>query len=141
MPEITAPTNRRRFGYFTSILINGAIMYAVNYLDLWNYIPFLTEKFRDVLWAINLSIGVTIFMYCTFIAFDRRWFRSLMQAMTNVFAFVSLRVFRQVFPLDLAESAAHWANIGLLIMMGAMILSTISELIAAIKHYRKSIHT
>lgn len=141
MTKNTTSTGGRRFGYFISILINGAIMYALNYMDLWDYIPFLTDSFKDVLWAINLSLGVTIFMYSTFIAFDRRWFRNLMQAMSNVFAFVSLLVFRQIFPLDLIEGAARWVNIGLLILMGIMILSIVIELGSAIKNYRKSIPT
>ena len=80
-------------------------------------------------------------MYATYMVFNPRWYRSLMQAVSNVFAFISLRVFRLVFPLDLSDSAAHWANIGLLILMGIMVLSTIAELVAAINQYRKTQQT
>jgi len=138
--ERTTPSGSRRFGYFLSILINGAIYYLINYVPIWNYIPFLNEGYRDVLWIANISLGVTVFMYATFMVFDPRWYRSLMQAVNNLFSFYSIEIFRQVFPLDLADSSAHWVNIGLLILMGIMLLSTISEIAAAVRHYRRTHH-
>lgn len=137
-PELTTPSSGRRFGYFLSILINGAIYYVINNIAIWNFIPFLNEQYRDVLWIANISLGVTVFMFATFIVFDPRWYRSLMQAITNIFSFYSIEIFRQVFPLDLTDSAAHWVNIGMLILMAIMILSTISELATAVRLYRKT---
>jgi len=136
--ERTMPSGSRRFGYFLSILINGAIYYVINNVPIWNYIPFLNEQFRDVLWIANISLGVTVFMYATFMVFDPRWYRSLMQAVVNLFSFYSMEIFRQVFPLDLSDSAAHWVNIGLLVLMAIMILSTISEIVSAVRHYRQT---
>ena len=138
MSDQPTPTASARFGYFISIMINAAIYYVINTFPIWDYIPLLNEKYQDVLWITNLSIAVTIFMFATFMVFNPRWYRSLMQAVANVFAFISIRVFRLVFPLDLSDSAAHWANIGLLVLMGIMILSTITELVAAINQYRKT---
>jgi len=138
MPEITSPTGSRRFGYMLSILINGGIYYVINYLPIWNYIPFLNENYKNVLWVANISIGVTVFMYATFLVFNPRWYRSLMQAMTNLFSIYSIEIFRRVFPLDLSDSAAHWVNIGLLILMAIMVLSSVSEIAAAVKQYRLS---
>lgn len=136
--ERTTPSGGRRFGYFLSILINGAIYYAINNVPIWNYIPFLNEQYRDVLWIANISLGVTVFMYATFMVFDPRWYRSLMQAVVNLFSFYSMEIFRQVFPLDLSDTAAHWVNIGLLILMAIMILSTISEIASAVRYYRQT---
>jgi membrane-associated HD superfamily phosphohydrolase len=136
--ERTTPSNGSRFGYFISILINGVIYYVINNIPIWNYIPFLNEQYRDVLWIANISLGVTVFMFATFLVFDPRWYRSLMQAVSNFFSFYSIEVFRQVFPLDITNSAAHWVNIGLLILMAIMILSTISELASAVRHYRQT---
>ena len=134
MPERTQPTGGRRFGYFISIILNCLMLYSVNNLHLWN-IPFLTDRFSECLWAVNLSIGVSIFMYVTFMVFDRRWFRNLMQAIANVFAFVSLYVFRQVFPLDIADSTARWVNLGMVIILVIMALSVFIELMHAVRNY------
>jgi len=139
MSENTTPSGGRCFGYFLSIIINGAILYAVNNLHRWN-IPYLTDRFSECLWAFNLSISATIFMYCTFLAFDRRWFRSLMGSLSNVFAFISLNVFRRIFPLDIPESAAKWVNIGILILLAIIALSVLGQLVSAIKYYRRSNH-
>jgi hypothetical protein len=140
MSPQTTPKANRRFGYFLSIVINGAIYYVINTLPIWETIPFLTERFQDVLWITNLSIGVTAFMYATFLVFDPRWYHSLMQAVVNCFTFFTIRVFRQVFPLDLPDSTAYWVNIGLLILMVMMLLSAFTELTTAVRLYRKSNH-
>jgi len=140
MANSSTPTGGRRFGYLISILVNGAIYYVINNIPIWNYVPFLTEGYRNVLWIANISIGVTVFMYATFMVFDPRWYRSLMQAVANIFSFYSIEIFRREFPLDLSGSAAHWVNIGLLVLMGIMILSTISEISSAVRYYRRSEH-
>lgn len=138
MKNTTTPTAGRRFGYLMSIFVNAAIYYVINNVDIWNYIPFLDESYREVLWIANISIGVTVFMYATFMVFDPRWYRSLMQAIANVFTLYSIQIFRTVFPLDLVGSTAHWVNIGLLVLMGIMLLSAIMEISAAVNHYRRS---
>ena len=131
-------TGGRRFGYFVSIVLNLLFLYGMNNLLRWE-VPFLNHRFTECLWAINLSLGVTIFMYATFMLFDRRWFKHFMQAITNVFSLASAFVFRRVFPLDVPPSSIYWINIGLLVVMGILILSTVIELGSAVKHYRREV--
>lgn len=139
MTTIKTNYSGRKAGHLMSIIFNSAILYVINFVPLWDHIPVLTEKFADTRGAMSLSLGVSIFMYCTFLAFDPRWFRSLMQSIANVFAIYSLWIFRQVFPLDVSESMAGWINIGLLVLMGIMVLSTLIELASSIRHYRRSL--
>jgi len=136
MSEHSAPRGGRRVGYFFSILFIGAIYYVINTIPIWDYVPFLTEQYREVLWIANISLGYSVFMYATFMFFDPRWYRNLMQAINNLFSFYSIMIFRQVFPLDLSGELARWTNIGLLVLMGIMIISTITEIAAAVRHYR-----
>ena len=136
MANKSTPGRGRQFGYTVSIILNLLILYGVNNLTRWG-IPYLTGRFSECVWAFNLSLGATIFMYATFLVFDRRWFKHFMQAVTNVFSIVSIYIFRQVFPLDLPETSVYWANIGLLILIGVLILSTIMELFSAVRAYRK----
>jgi len=132
------PSAGRRFGYLISILINTAIYYVINNFPIWNFIPFLTEQYQQVLWIANLSLGANIFMYATFMVYDLRWYRNLMQAVVNAFTIYSIHIFRTVFPLDLVDGLAHWVNIGLLILIVIMILATILEIGSAVKHYRNT---
>ena len=135
MAETNMPSGLRRFGYFISIMTNFIMMYAVNNLLSWNA-PYLTERFSECLWAINLSLGVSIFIHFVFMVFDRKWFRSFMKSLANVFSFISVVVFRQVFPLNLSDNMARTANLGLVILLILLILSIFVELINSIKFYR-----
>ena len=131
------PTGGKRFGYFLSILINFAMIYIANNLLVWN-VPFLTNDFIRCLWAINLSFAVTIFTNFIFIFFDRKWFHSLMEAFGTVFSFLSTYVFWQVFPLDINETWSYWVKIGLVVLLVLTALSFISQIMRAIRQYRRS---
>ena len=128
------PSGARRFGYFMSIVVNVLMMYAANNLLRWN-VPYLTERFSECLWAVNLSLSVSIFIHFIFMVFDRKWFRSLMQAIANVFSLISVYVFREVFPLDLSESMERMVNMGLVILLILILLSIVVELFNSIKFY------
>ena len=135
MAETRTPSGAKRFGYFMSIVFNFIMMYAVNNLLNWNA-PYLTERFSECLWAFNLSLGVSIFIHFIFMVFDRKWFRSFMQALANVFSLVSVYVFREVFPLDLSESMERMVNLGLVILLILILLSILVELFNSFKFYR-----
>ena len=135
MAETKMPSGIRRFGYLISIAINFFMMYAANNLTSWN-IPYLTDRFSECLWAINLSLSAVIFAHFTFMVFDPKWFRSFMKSLTNVFYFISVYVFRQVFPLDLSDSLIRTANLGLVILLLLLLLSIFVELINSIKFYK-----
>ena len=124
----------KRFGYFISVVINFIMIYAANNLLSWN-VPYLTERFSECLWAVNLSLGVSIFISFVFMVFDRKWFRSFMKSLGNVFSFISVYVFRRVFPLDLSDSMARTVNLGLVILLILILLSIFIELINSIKFY------
>lgn len=124
----------KRFGYLVSILVNFFVMYCANNLLNWN-VPFLTNRFIECLWAINLSISASIFINCIFLFYDPKWFQSLMQALANVFSFISTYVFWRVFPLDLSESMARIVNVVILIILGLVLLSILIELGNAVRKY------
>jgi hypothetical protein len=135
MTETKVPSGIRQFGYLISIVINFIIMYAANNLTSWNT-PYLTDRFSECLWAINLSLSAVIFAHLIFMVFDPKWFRSFMKSLTNVFSFISVYVFRQVFPLDLSDSMMRTANLGLVILLLLLLLSIFLELINSIKFYK-----
>ena len=130
--RISSPA--RQFGYIVSIAVNIFLIYIANNLLNWN-LPFLTKDFTLCLWAINLSLSVTIFINFIFIFFDRRWFKNLMQAFGNIFNFVSAYVFWRVFPLNLSGALVRLVNFALLIGLGSIILASIIELFGAVRNY------
>ena len=139
MADVKMPSGAGRFGYLMTIAINFMVMYAANNLHKWNT-PYLTDQYSEVLWAINLSLSAAIFVHFIFLVFDRKWFLSLMKSLTNIFSFISVYVFRQVFPLNLSESMAKTTNLGLVILLLLILLSTLIELINSIKFYRNKLN-
>ncbi len=137
MPENKMPSSARQFGYIVSILINILFCYIANNLLNWN-VSLFTKDFSRCLWAINLSFGVTIFMNFIFLFFDRKWFKNLMQAIGNVFAFISGFIFWRIFPLNLSDNIARLVNFVLILGLAAIILSTMIELLGAIRNYNRS---
>jgi len=135
MDQNTQPTGARRFSYFIAIIVNAVMLYAANNLLNWN-VPFLNASFQQTLWAINLSLGVSMFMNFTFLFFDPTWYRNIMQAIANIFSAVSVFVFRSVFPLDLPENLAGVVNIALIALFGLLLLTVVIELVNAIRNYR-----
>jgi len=137
MPQDNMPSSARRFGYFMAIVVNIAMIYVANNILNWKWVPFLTEDFVLCLWAINLSLGASIFINFVFMFFDRKWFRSLMQAFSNVFAFISGYIFWRVFPLDLADSLSSAVKLGLVVILGLIALGTLVELTQAVRYYNR----
>lgn len=131
------PSGARRFGYFMTIAMNIAMIYVANNLLNWNWVPFITKDFILCLWAINLSLGASIFINFVFMFFDRKWFRSLIQSFSNVFAFISGFVFWRVLPLDLPESLVSAVKLGLVIVLGLIALGTLVELSNAVRFYNR----
>lgn len=138
MEKKTYPSAGRRFGYLVGILFNFAMIYVVNNLLNWN-VPFLTERFIECIWAINLSLSVSIFIHFIHLFYDPKWFRSLMQAMANVFSIVSTFVFWRVFPLALSENIARVVNLAIIIIMALIGLSVFVELFNAVRNYQKKL--
>ena len=137
MSQNKMPSSAIQFGYIVSIMVNIALLYITNNLMNWN-VPFLTKDFAQCLWAVNLSLGVTIFINFIFIFFNRKWFKNLMQAFGNVFAFISGFIFWRVFPLNLSDSLARIVNFALIIALGAIVLSTMIELVSAVRNYNRA---
>lgn len=128
----------RRFGYLVAIAANFFLLYVAQNLLAWN-VPFLNKEFNSCLWAINLSLASSIFINFIFLFFDVKWFRHLMQSISNVFSLISVYVFYRVFPLDISETTTKSVNLALVVLLVILVLSILVELVNAINSYSKSL--
>ena len=119
----------RQAGYVAAVIVNIVLWYAANNLLRWK-VPFITEGFADVLWAINLSLAPSIVGNALFLAFDPRWFRRAVQIVLNLFGLLSAYVLYRVFPFDFGPGP--W-ELGIRLSLGVVIvgiaIGTIAELI------------
>jgi hypothetical protein len=138
IPPSSRPTSyepgpgARRMGYIVSIAVNLVLLYLANGVPNWN-VPFITNEWPDVLWAVNLSLGATIVANLLFLAFDPWWFRRGAQIGLNVLAIVVFYALYRVFPFDLGralyEQVARW---GLLALIMATAIAIVVEFVKLI---------
>jgi len=130
----SGPSPARKIGYVVVIIIMFVILYLVRNYDKWN-LHFLTEDFSKCLFYIELSIYVNIGANVLFIFYDNRWFKHLVQTITDVAGALVMIMFYVIYPLNLADATWNkWIRIGLLVLFGLTILSAMINLVKGIRY-------
>jgi hypothetical protein len=120
---------QRRAGYIAAIVVNIVLIYVFFNLLKWG-VPFLTSRYSGVLWAIELSLGVSILFNILFLVIDFAWLRHLGQFIMNIFAIFAVFMVFVIFPFTFAgESWAVWVKVGLVFVMVATAIASIVELV------------
>lgn len=136
--EKPAPTAARRAegsraGYVVSIVLNAVGLFIVNNLLSWDLLPFLTDRFSEVLPIINLSLVATIVVNVAYLWYDARWFASLSQlGLLGISMVVALRMYG-VFPFDFSAYAFDWALLTRALLIVGMVGIGIAMLAEAVK--------
>ena len=124
----------RTSGYTVAIVINVILWYVTHNLLDWN-LPVITERFVEVLPAVEWSLGATIIANALFMVYDPRWFRHLAQVGLNILALFSTYMFYQVFPFEFGTESLNWlVRVGLFLAMVGIVIGIVAELIAALFH-------
>jgi hypothetical protein len=95
----TARRSSPKVGYVISILVNIFMWFVFHNLLNWG-VEFVTQEFTQVLWAIDLTIAVTILVNALFLLYDPRWFKYLGQMAINVTGLISVFTLWRVYPFD-----------------------------------------
>jgi len=119
----------KRFGYFVTMVVNAALIYVFNHLLEWKA-PYLLPTFEGCLWAIQLSLSVTIFINFIYIFYDTSWFMHLMKAIENVFSWISIYFIYSIFPFEFpAEIWMQIARVALIVTLVLIPIGAVVELI------------
>jgi len=124
----------KRFGYFVTMVVNAALIYVFNHLLEWNA-PYLLPTFEGCLWAIQLSLSVTIFINFIYIFYDASWFKHLMKVIENVFSWVSTYFIYTIFPFELP--AEIWMQITRVAFFVALVIIPVGTLVELIQFLTK----
>lgn len=123
-------------GYVGALVANGVLLFVFNNLLGWS-VPFLTESYRNCLWAIDISLGAVIIANFVFIFFDRDWFKHLLQVFTSAASFMAIYVIHAVFPFEFTRPAWYLAlKIFLIVAMVVTGASVIYNIIRTIIPHR-----
>jgi hypothetical protein len=122
-----------RAGYVVAIVINVALLVAVNNLLAWDVLPFLTDQFTRVLPLVNLSLSATIAANVIYLGYDEKWFSSLSQVvLLGISMAATVRIYR-VFPFDFSGYWFAWATVTRAVLILAMVGVTIAIVVETVR--------
>jgi uncharacterized integral membrane protein len=127
----------RKAGYIVAIAVMILLIYILRNVRSWG-LTFLTEDFGKCLIYIELSIYVSIIAQALFIFYDNRWFKHLVQGITNIAGAVALIMIYVIFPFDIEDvNWIKWIKIGILIVFGITVITIFVEIIKGIRDLGK----
>jgi hypothetical protein len=128
----------RRIGYIVSIVIMIVMIYILRHLRQWG-VTFLNEDFENALFYIELSIYVSIGINILFIIYDNRWFKHLLQGISNIFGALAIIMLYVIYPFVIQdESWNKWIKIGLLVLFLLVVIGTLVEFIKGFRDLAKN---
>jgi hypothetical protein len=131
-------TAARRAGYVVAVLVNAAILYAVNLWPGWQALPFLTDDVSLVLGVVNASIMVNLVANMVYVATDPPWMKALGDALTTSVGLAALLQIWRVFPFDFTGNSFDWALV-LRVAVGVAIGGSAIAIVVALVSFVKSI--
>jgi hypothetical protein len=131
-----SPESKRtgqRLGYGIAVIVNLAMLVAVQFILGWQWLPFLTEEFSVVVPWISLTLVASIVANLIYQINDTIIVKSTGQILSNLISlFVTYRVF-QVFPFDFSAYDFNWTVVTRFILILAIVGSGIGVLTEALK--------
>jgi len=100
----------RRLGYTVNIVINAALLSAVNVWPGWRSLSFVTDDAELLLTLLNASLVAGIVASVICLVFDRKWVKALCDLITVGLSLVLLVQVWLVFPFAF-DGAVDWATV------------------------------
>lgn len=129
-------TTARRTGYVAAVLVNVAMLYAVNVWPGWEAVPFLTDDTPDVLGLVNLSILAGVIANVVYLARDPVWLKALGDLLTTSVGLAAAIQIWQVFPFVFDGSGFDWAVLVRWVLVVAIVGSVIGIVAAVVSFVR-----
>jgi putative flippase GtrA len=92
-------TYDRRIDYVAAIIVNLALLYAAHELPTW-HIPYVTEKYAECLWAIDLSFAANIIANCIYLFHDKEKTKGIGRIILNLIGLNFIYTFYTIYPFD-----------------------------------------
>ena len=127
------PVGSRRVGYVVAVLINAAMLYAINQWPGWQDVPFLTADTELVLGIVNASIVVNLVANLVYLARDPRWLKALGDVVTTAVGLAAMVRIWKVFPLDVSD---RWELLVRALLVVGIVGSAIGIVVAIVRFGR-----
>jgi hypothetical protein len=117
----------RASGYIGSIIVGAILLYVAQHVLDW-HLGWVKPSWADVLWAINLSLELSIVVNAVLIVYDARWFRHLGHLVGLAGALLAGYWLYVVFPFEFGSfiwnQAAQVAMLAMVLLTGIGALAT-----------------
>jgi len=115
--------------YAGAVLGNAVLMVLLNLLPRWD-VSGVLPGYADVLWAINLSLGVQIAGNLVLILLHPKWLHHLSNVIFSVVGIVAVSALRRVFPFDFGALVGEWLNVFLRVfLIVVLVIMAVSGLV------------
>lgn len=94
---LTEDKNKKWYEYLFSTAVDLILLYIANNIIHWNF-QFIAASFTDVLWAINLSLIVSIVANISLILYNHSWFKISSKIIVSFTALIAAITILTVFP-------------------------------------------
>ena len=122
----------RAFGYAVEVVINAVLLYVAHNLVRWGFLPFITPAFDRVLWAFELSLGVTMGLKAALIFYDPAWLRHMLQAISAAVGIVAPVALLTVFPFAVSPAWSTALRIAFVVGIAGSAIGAVVELSKAL---------
>jgi hypothetical protein len=119
-----------RFGHFIGVLVNAALLWAVNVRPGWDAVPFLTDDTPQVLALVNTSLAAGIVMNLVYMLHDGRRTQALGGVITSSVGLAATVKILQVFPFDLDQPYVSLTKALLLLAVVGAAIGIIANLVS-----------
>lgn len=133
-PSVTThPASSRRTGYAIAVAINAALLWVVLNIQSWDLLPFLTERFSEVVPWLSLSLIVSILANLTYQFDDSPPIRAFGDLFTSlVGAWAAYRVLA-VFPFEFAGDGFDGSTLVRVLLIVAIVGGAIGTIAAFVR--------
>ncbi len=117
--------------HVVAIIINALFLYAAPNLIAWGF-PFVTDRWYEVVWALMISLQVTILGHALLLAFDPIWLRRVVDVVQTAVALPVAYLMWQIYPFDFGgfDPIARFATLIAIFGVGiALIVTTILAIV------------
>lgn len=122
----------RRFGYAVAVVVNLVLLSLANVWPGWQVLPFLDDRFVEVLPWVNASLAVGAVANLVNLIFDRRWLRAIGDLASTGVGLVALVQLWTVFPFAFGATSFPWEFIVRTVLIVGIIGSAIAIVVALV---------
>ena len=115
-------------GYIVSIVIDLILLYVAQHLLDWN-LPWIASTWSEVVWAVSLSLTISIVANALLLAYDQPWLRNSVEFVTIGVALLAGYWIYVVFPFDFG---AEWNSLAHLVLAAVLLGLAVATVVMAV---------